>query len=160
MKNETVERSFLQGFHVSNVHEHRAIESVATWKTNRITRSTVGKGKVENFERSQTNIMNFFFSCVFASCVSQNRGHGWKLSLPRSKVSHLISLQGASRRLEKLAEKVGRKLYLQSTLHSFHYSFNNLQTHAGKQNHCYIHIQSFVCIFLYRYLPRHLLPKF
>ena len=118
MKNETVERSFLQGLHVSHVHEHRAIERVATWKkrggelyTHRSIVFARGE-EAGDFAGHVAPSRRFCLSvCV---CVL------WP-AFPRKRAQldqkfRILSLYGeqASRGLEKPAEKVGRELYLWS----------------------------------------------
>ena len=112
MKNETVERSFLQGLHVSHVHEHRAIERVATWKKRGgelYTHRSIVFARGE--EAGDFRVVGFVCLCV---CVL------WP-AFPRKRAQldqkfRILSLYGeqASRGLEKPAEKVGRELYLWS----------------------------------------------
>lgn len=94
------------------------------------------KSEAKGFEQFRawflSNEIRFTFLCTLV--LGQRTRFRNEYSSIKSFASYLFI--GGLERTGEAGEKVGRELYLRSTLRSFHYSFNILQTYAGVKSFC------------------------
>lgn len=94
------------------------------------------KSEAKDFERFRASFLSneIRFTLLCTLVLGQRTRFRNEYSSIKSFASYLYI--GGLERTGEAGEKVGRELYLRSTLCSFHYSFNILQMYAGVKSFC------------------------